>query len=70
MDGQALLVGGRRFELTLMAEGGAHVWLLAAPGRLVLSGAADDPAAAREEARKAAAELVRLAEPGARDAAA
>jgi hypothetical protein len=67
---EALIVGGSRFELTLAAAGGEHVWLLVAPGRLVLSGAADDPDAALEEARAAAAELVRLAEPEAVGAAA
>jgi hypothetical protein len=60
-DGMPLAIGDRRFELTLMAEGASHVWLLVEPGRLVLSGAADDPTAARDEAVKAAEALVRLA---------
>lgn len=50
--------GGKRFDLTLHRErSGNWHWLIAVPGKLVLSGSAPSESAAVDRARSAAAAL-------------
>ena len=54
MDTRELMVDGRRFELTLLHGAGTWHWLLADPGKIVLSGEEGDEEAAAGAARIAA----------------
>jgi hypothetical protein len=60
MSAEILDINGKRLRLTLHREGvGQWHWMLAAPGELVLSGAAIDAQEAAAEARRCAYTLVR-----------
>jgi hypothetical protein len=54
MQANRLTVEGRDFELTLLPNRGACHWLLAEPGKVVLSGEERNEEAAFEAAREAA----------------
>ena len=54
MNAIDLIVDGRRFELTLLHSAGTCHWLLADPGKIVLSGEEADADAAADAARIAA----------------
>ena len=58
---RALTIAGKRFELTVRPEG-EHVWhwLIAAPGEIVLSGAAASEGQALASAWRAGQALARL----------
>jgi hypothetical protein len=59
---QPLTIEGKTFELTLRQQpGGDWHWLIAAPGKLVLSGEAASETLAREFAHSAGEALARLA---------
>jgi hypothetical protein len=69
MDANELVVDGRRFELTLLHTAGACHWLLADPGKIVLSGEEADADAAWDAARIAARSWLEERRAGGRDAA-
>ena len=59
---ETLTLGGRTFRVDLVEEKGscAWHWILAAPGKLVLSGAAPSSDAARRFAQEAGRALAKL----------
>ena len=60
---ERISIDGHEFEITLKPrpDGSGWQWILAAPGKLVLSGEAPSAGAARGRARRAGRTLARLA---------